>query len=280
MITTTNETPTEVTSRIRFGKTFLALVALGLPGVLALIPMALGQVNALPPEMLDLPVPLTIALALLNSLILLAIAVTIGTLLAHRVGLRSLVAEKVRQGTPIWPPLRPHIAMAFAAGLIFAAVVIGLDALINPFAGTELADGLAAEETSTLGALLTQLLMGILYGGIVEELLLRWGVMALFVWIGWRVAQRGQGKPHPALVWTAIILAAILFGIGHLPALAGMVTLTPLVVIRTILLNALGGVLFGWLFWRHNLETAMVAHAAGHVGFFIINTIVVLLNLA
>jgi hypothetical protein len=279
MNTITNATATEITGKTRFGKTFLALVALGVPGVLTLIPMALDQVSALPPEMLDMPVSLTVALALFNALLLLTVAVAVGTLLAHRVGLRSLVAEKVRQGAPIWPQLRPHITMAFVAGLIFAVVVLGLDALINPFAGTALASDSATAEIPTIGALLTQLLMGMLYGGIVEELLLRWGVMALFVWIGWRVAQRGQGLPRPALVWTAIILAALLFGLGHLPALASMVTLTPLVVIRTILLNAFGGILFGWLFWKRNLETAMVAHAATHVGFFVINVVVALLNL-
>ncbi len=275
MNTVANEAP----GKTGFGKTFLALMALGIPGILSLLPMVLNQIEALPPEMLELPVPLTVALALFNSLILLAIAVAIGTLLAHRVGLRSLVAEKVRYGTAIWPQLRPYIKMAVVAGLIFAVVVLGLDALINPFAGTELADGLTPGEAPTLGALLTQLLMGILYGGIVEELLLRWGVMALFVWIGWRVAQRGQGLPSSALVWTANILAALLFGIGHLPALAALITLTPLIVIRTVLLNALGGVLFGWLFWKRNLETAMVAHAATHVGFFIINAGVALLGL-
>ncbi|MBN1262683.1 MAG: CPBP family intramembrane metalloprotease [Anaerolineae bacterium] len=275
----TNETPTEATGKTRFGKTFLALVLLGVPGILASLPMALNQVQALPPEMLELPVPLTVALALFNASLLLAVAVAVGTLLAHRVGLRSLVAEKVRYGTAIWPHLRPYITMAFVAGIIFAVVVLGLDALINPFAGTELANATAAGESPTIGALLAQLLLGVLYGGIVEELLLRWGVMVLFVWIGWRVAQRGQGAPHPALVWTAIILAALLFGIGHLPAMASMVTLTPRIVIRTVLLNAFGGVLFGWLFWRRNLETAMVAHAAGHVGFFIVNVVVALLNL-
>jgi membrane protease YdiL (CAAX protease family) len=269
--TTTSETPTDATGKTRFGKTFLALAALGVPGVLALIPMVRGQVEALPPELLELPAPLTMALALLNSLILLAIAVAVGTLLAHRVGLRSLVAERVRQGTAIWPGLRPHIPLAVAGGLILSVVILGLDALINPFAGTELAGGLAGGEAPTIGALLAQLLLGLLYGGIVEELLLRWGLMSLLVWIGWRVAQRGQGLPRPALVWTAIVLAALLFGIAHLPALATMVALTPLIVIRTILLNALGGVLFGWLFWRRSLEAAMVAHATTHVGFFVIN---------
>lgn len=263
----------------RFGKTFLILFVLGVPGVLTLIPMALSQLEALPVASVDLPAPVVVALSLLNPLILLAIGVAVGVLLAHRVGLRSLIADRVRHGTAIWPQLRPSLRTAFAAGLVFAAVVLGLDALIAPFANTDLANNSAAGETTTLGALLTQLMTGLLYGGIVEELLLRWGVMTLLVWIGWRVLQRGQGTPRPALIWTANLLAAILFGLGHLPALAAVVALTPLIIVRTVLLNALGGVLFGWLYWRRSLETAMVAHAATHVGFFILNAGFLLLQI-
>ena len=276
---TATEIQTDVPHKSRFGKTFLALLGIGIPGILSLIPTVISQLEGLPPELLELPMPVVALLSLLNPLILMALGVAIGVLLAHRVGLRSLVAEKVQQGTAIWSELRPYLRMAFIMGLIFAVVVIGLDAVINPFAGTEMENVSIAGEAPTIGALLAQLLLGLLYGGIVEELMLRWGVMVLFVWIGWRVAQRGQGLPTPALVWTANILAALLFGIGHLPALAGMVALTPLIVIRTVLLNALGGVLFGWLFWKRNLETAMVAHAATHVGFFIINAGALVLNL-
>jgi hypothetical protein len=249
-----------------FAKTFLALFGLGLLGVLALIPMIMSQLAALSPELLELPIPVLAALALLNPLILLAFAVALGTLLAQRVGLRSLVAEKVRTGTPIWPQLRPAIPMAFGLGLGFMLVTAVLDRLINPFANAEMIG-----ELPTAGNPFMQLVLGLLYGGITEELLLRWGLMSLFVWLGWRVFQRGAGAPHPAIVWTAIILAAILFGVGHLPAMASIVVLTPLIIVRTILLNALGGIVFGWLFWRDNLETAMVCHAAFHVGLFFIN---------
>lgn len=259
-------TETVTTTNSRFVKTFLALFGLGFIGVLSLIPTIMGQLDALPPEMVELPTLLVVILSLLNPALLLAVAVVIGALLAHRVGLRSLVAERVRQGTAVWPQLRPHIPLAFAAGLIFAVITVALDRLINPFANAEfLSEPLA--ETNPVG----QLILGLLYGGITEELLLRWGIMSLLVWLGWRGLQRGQGLPRPALVWTGIILAALLFGIGHLPALAGMVTLTPLLIVRTVLLNALGGLLFGWLFWRRSLEVAMVAHAAVHVGFFILN---------
>lgn len=273
------ETPSTQPNQIHFGKTLLALCALALPGILSLIPVIMGQIESLPPDVLgelaEMPPALVVALLLINPLILLIITVVIGNLLAPRVGLRSLVAEKVSHGTPIWPQLRPHIPMALGIGILFAFVVLGLDALMNPFEGTDL----AVAEPATLSGLLSQLLLGLLYGGIVEELLLRWGVMSLLVWIGWRIFQRGQGQAHPVLVWVAITLAAVLFGIGHLPAMASMVELTPLIVFRTILLNALGGMIFGWLYWRRSLEVAMVAHAAGHIGFFIVNFAVYVLNL-
>jgi len=266
----TQENPSTQAGQIHFGKTLLALCALALPGILSLIPVIMGQIEALPLDVLgelaEMPPALVVALSLINPLILLLIAVVLGNLLAYRVGLRSLVAEKVSHGTPIWSQLRPYLPMAFGIGVLFAFAVTGLDWIMDPFAGTDL-----VVEPATIPGLFSQLLLGLLYGGIVEELLLRWGVMSLLVWLGWRLIQRGQGRAHPALVWAAITVAAVLFGIGHLPALAGMVELTPLIVFRTILLNALGGVLFGWLYWRHSLEVAMVAHAAGHIGFFLIN---------
>ncbi len=267
----TDSTHIESTGKTQFGKTFLALFALGFIGVLTLIPTVIDQLELLPPELAALPAPLAVALSLVNVVILLALPVAIGTLVAHRVGLRSLVAEKVRRGKPIWPELRPYIPMAFIAGIIFLVVVVGLDALIDPFADAE-----HVIETAAEANLFLQLLLGVFYGGIVEELMLRWGVMSLLVWIGWRLLQRGQGRPRPALVWTAIVLAALLFGAGHLPALASMVALTPLLIIRTILLNALGGLVFGWLFWRYSLEVAMVAHASFHVGLFILNGVLTL----
>lgn len=179
----------------RFGKTFLALFGLGLLGVLTLIPMIMTQLEALPPELTELPTLVVALLSLLNPTILLAIAVTIGVLLAHRIGLRSLVTERVRLGSAVWPNLRPHITLAFGAGLIFAIVVLGLNQLMNPFANAEIIGEMPNE-----GNPFMQLLPGLLYGGITEELLLRWGMMSLLAWLGWRVFQRGEGTPRPAIM--------------------------------------------------------------------------------
>src|SRR5262249_15142134 len=65
--------------------------------------------------------------------------------------------------------------------------------------------------------------------------------------------------------WTANLLAALLFGLGHLPATASLLPLTPLVVTRALILNGLIGLPLGWLFWKRGLESAMLAHGAADI---------------
>jgi hypothetical protein len=61
--------------------------------------------------------------------------------------------------------------------------------------------------------------------------------------------------------WTANVLFALAFGAAHLSAQAAIgLPLNFLVVISTLVLNGIGGLIFGWLFWSFGLESAMLAH--------------------
>jgi membrane protease YdiL (CAAX protease family) len=103
----------------------------------------------------------------------------------------------------------------------------------------------------------------ILYGGITEELLTRWGLMSFFAWALWRVTGRGQIRP--VIFWAAILMAAALFAAGHLPFLFAIVAQPQAALILAVLLtNFIPGLLFGWLFWRRGLEAAMLSHALAH----------------
>lgn len=106
------------------------------------------------------------------------------------------------------------------------------------------------------------LAVGVLYGGITEEVMLRWGLMSGVAWL----LARAFG-PRPAVFVAAALVAAVLFGAGHLPAMAQVVELTPAMAMRTVTLNALAGMVYGLLFWKRGLEAAMLTHAATHVGF-------------
>ncbi len=105
------------------------------------------------------------------------------------------------------------------------------------------------------------------YGGIVEEVLCRLFLVSLLVWL---LARLGGGA-RPWMFVAAIVLAALIFGAGHLSAaFASGLPHSPLTVARIVLLNALVGLPFGWLFWKYGLEHAMVAHFSAdlvlHVG--------------
>ena len=45
-----------------------------------------------------------------------------------------------------------------------------------------------------------------------------------------------------------------------LPAAAQVWGLDAMVVARTVLLNAVAGIAFGWLYWKRGLEMAVLAH--------------------
>lgn len=240
-----------------YGKAYVPLFVAGLIGVIALVPTSVRQLQNVP-GLPDMPVAVLAALSMLQPLILLAISVAVGTWLAPRVGLTSLVADKATKGEPFWSRLRPQMPAAIVFGIAAAVILPLLDIFFQPWLPASLAGEAPPRDLSfTISAML--------YGGITEELLLRWGMMSLLAWLGWRLFQRGRKIPGAAVMVTAIVISALLFGIGHLGAVAVLAPLTPMLIIRTILLNAVGGILFGWLFWKHSLEAAMVAHAAAHV---------------
>ena len=106
----------------------------------------------------------------------------------------------------------------------------------------------------------------VLYGGVTEEVLMRWGAMTAMIWLPWRLLQKKIGLPEVAYVIGAILVTAVLFGVGHLPATAAIgIELTGSVVAYIIIANSVPGILFGFLYWRYGIEAAIIAHAGAHV---------------
>ena len=75
-----------------------------------------------------------------------------------------------------------------------------------------------------------------------------------------------QSAAIPVWVYiTAIILAALLFAAGHLPATAQLLGLSTPIVIRAFVLNGVAGLGFGYLFWKKGLSYAILAHMLVHI---------------
>lgn len=242
-----------------FWRRFLPVWALGLLGVATLLlqPVPAALLEQAPP-LRELPGWVVRLVLLANPLVLVTASALLGAVTAHRVGFRSALA-----GLPDDRPL--PWGSVLLGGVVLAAVLAGLDALWAPFLGDAWAR-LQAEQAG--GTRLTALILGVGYGGLAEEVMMRWGLMSALVWALARLTAAGRRPYPPSWVFlSAAVLSAAVFAAGHLPALAAAVPLTPALVARTLLLSLVAGVAYGALYWRRGLEAAMLAHAGTHLGF-------------
>jgi membrane protease YdiL (CAAX protease family) len=240
---------------------FAVLVGVGSTGVLALIADAFvspAQYEEIAADVGLTPEAVAIASGV-QVLVLLAVAVAAGLYAAPRVGFDSHLVNRVVDETPLTPAIRAELGPAVGVGS-----AVGLLLLAAEVVAPEIPNGEAFEMTVEL--LLQSIPIRVLYGGITEELLLRWGVMAVVALVLWTATGRRGERPSAAIGWAAVTLAAVLFGVLHLPMAATIYgALTVEVVAFIVGANAVGGVGFGWLFWRYSLEAAMIAHAFAHV---------------
>ena len=229
-----------------------ALWLLGMPGVVAVVWTLLPTLKA-NAALLPLAPEVVLLLSGLQTSALLALAVALGVWLAPRVGLQAPAVSAWLAGRPAGPALRAQLLPGIVGGVAGAAWLWVLSRLAPT----------ALQPSDPASAM--PLVVKLLYGGITEELMVRWGVMTLLLWLGWRLLQRGQGRPGKGLVAAAVLLSAVLFAVGHLPAaqaLAGVLTVP--VVALVLVGNTVFGLVAGWLFARHGLEAAIIAHVLAH----------------
>lgn len=248
-------TPTPTPSRWRLG---LRLWLLGMPGVVAVVASLVPTLQA-HAGLLPAPVDWVIALSGLQTAGLLALAVAAGVACAPRVGLHAPWVEAWcgRPAAASSPARERRSALAWGMG----AGALGALWLVLLAAWTP-------EPLRTQGAsVVASWPVRLLYGGITEELLMRWGVMSFLVWAFWMLLQRRRPQPSAGVLWAGVLVSAVLFAVGHLPAAQAMAgVLTAPVVVFVLVGNSVWGVVAGLLYARKGLEAAMLAHLIAHLG--------------
>lgn len=243
-------------------KIFFILLAASIVGVVAVIPYALAIQGSQLSE-LDLPIPtwLVISLQIVQNAVMFAVIILLGMLAANRVGLGLPVLEASLKGEPVGQKIKTFLLPSILLGILSSGLIILLEVLFfNPLLMAELGDKAATLNQEALQPAAWKGLLASFYGGINEEILLRLGLMSILVWLGRFISRTQDGRPTLAVLWSANILAAVLFGLGHLPATAALFPITPLVISRAIVLNGVAGIAFGYLYFKHGLEAAMLSH--------------------
>jgi Type II CAAX prenyl endopeptidase Rce1-like len=232
---------------------FFVILGLGLLGAVAILPYSF----ALAGDKLSqakLPLPILALISFLQTALLIALATSIGLLAAKPVGLGAPYIQAILAGVPVMDPLLKILPPALA----LAVFTFTLMALLERYVfATHIPQALGKSDANMP---VWKRLLASFYGGLDEEILMRLFLVSGLVWILGRFWQNPGRIPANGAYWTAILLAALLFGLGHLPATRNITPLTPTLVIRAITLNGVAGIVFGWLYWQYGLEAAMLSH--------------------
>jgi len=233
----------------------LLLTIIGMVGIASMLTMDIS----LPSEVLEIlevnfsPTQIKWIL-LINPSILLIIAVLVGILLYQKVNLKVPVLEK-------WVGInfnQVNYSDILNFGIIGGVITGVLIILVEQFFTF-----LTPSEFEELGQTLQPTIATrFLYGGFTEEILLRFGLMTLLVWIISKITL----VTNNFTFWAGIILSAIFFAIAHFPIVFQSVQSPSFILLSYVLIgNSLGGVVFGWLYWKKGLESAFIAHIFAHV---------------
>lgn len=231
----------------------LVFTPLGAFAAAAMIPYQLetGQLQALL-EQQGISVHTALSLQVVQTAVLCLLASWLGLTLAARTGLQVPFMQAWLSGRKAEVSVK-WLGIAVIGSILGTLLVVLLDLFVFQ-------PRLQLPETAVEVSVWKKALL-LFYGGIVEEVLVRLGLMTFVVWL-LSIGLRKRGRPIPGGVyWAAILAATLLFGLGHLPVTAALFGgLTPLLVVRAVALNGLLGVFWGYLYWRKGLEYAIVSH--------------------
>jgi membrane protease YdiL (CAAX protease family) len=225
---------------------------LGGLGTLAGFPylLAITPATAPPPPF---PLPVLAILSAGQSGILLCLLSWLGLRLGYPLGLDTPLARALVYRQPFPKISKSGLRFALVSGIGGGLILIALVAAFQPFLPPTPA-------STTLRIDLWKRLLASFYGGITEEVLLRLFLMTGITWVLWKAGCKAGKRPSQGAVWGAIALSALLFSLAHLPATAAIWPLTPIVIIRAVVLNGLISLAFGFLYWRWGLEYAILSH--------------------
>ncbi len=232
---------------------FLVLLGMALVGAIAVLPYSL-KLSGERLVQAKVSRPVLWMASILQTGVLMAIATAVGLLAGRATGLGAPYIEAALAGRPDWGGLLNALPVALGLGLLsFVLMALCERFWFAPHVPLAL-------RSSDANAPVWMRFLASFYGGMDEEILTRLFLVSGLAWLTGLVWHTGGGTPAKGAFWAAIILASVLFGLGHLPTTRAITPLTPMLVTRAVVLNGIAGVAFGWLFWQYGLETAMVGH--------------------
>lgn len=224
----------------------LKIFALGILGVASLLTINIPVPTQISEHFSPLQIKL---LTLINPTILLLLAVTAGVFANRLLNLRLSNFQGFFQYDKV--TLIDIAKTSVLGGVVLAVILITLTHFLAIFVNINQDKNIEVN-----------LAVRLLYGGITEEILMRFGVMTSVAALIYKFINKNH---HTSIVYALIISSAI-FALGHMP-IAFVVYPNPSLglICYIFFANMIGGVFFGFLYWQRGLDYAMIAHMTTHL---------------
>jgi hypothetical protein len=250
-----------------FWSEFAILLAAALLGGLAIIPYSVRLLTSSQHKPRKFRLPTLLLLSFFQTTVLSALAIGFGLSAAHAIGLGAPFIEAALASAGSKQAVVQMLLPAIGLGVLAGAVLLLLDLFFLRYWPPKLVH---FAETTTLW----ENFLASFYGGLNEEIFMRLFGFSALAWLLSRIWHTPAGLPTDAVLWTANVIIAVLFGLGHLPAAKNLLgPIPPLMFIRALLLNAPIGLICGWLFWTYGIEAAVLAHFSADIVYHVAGTI-------
>lgn len=196
--------------------------------------------------------------AVIQTLLMVFVMSFAGAVLSARTGLNAPVLEVILVGNAtlasIQSILLPTFLYSFGGLIIFCLLYYGVVGSILD----EQSFQAMAKMRAAIG------LDGcVLYGGVVEEVVVRWGLLNVVAFFALMFAK----QINNTIIIFSIFLSGLLFAVGQIPAYiaAGCIS-SRRFLYSLVLLSLFQSLIFGFLFWQYGLISAILGHMLFHLG--------------
>jgi hypothetical protein len=203
--------------------------------------------------------------AIVQTLVLIFILCLAGAVLSQSTGLRATHLDALLHGTAGISILFPILLPAMGYALLSLVVFLGLYHVL----AKRLIDEKSLQIMRNLRIALG--LDGcVLYGGVVEEIIGRWGLMNLATFFAIIFMQHTTNL----IIWISILVSGLIFSAGQIPAYlaAGCSSSRKFIYSYTLLSTSLS-VIFGYVFWQYGLVCSIISHMLFYLGWSLYDSI-------
>ena len=184
----------------------------------------------------------------------------LGILISSRLGLKVPLLEnwilKRDHEVDLRKIIRDSAAIALGLAVIGVIIQLLIESDLNAM-GLDVGKNLSPNAHTTWWSMLLLSFSA----GVTEEIVFRLGLLTILAAVANLLWKPRKGTLKPGAFWLANSITALLFAMTHFLNYSALeVTLTFGLIWKTIVGNSLAALMFGWLYWKRGLESAMLTH--------------------